>query len=51
MLAEIKDFVKAHFGDIMLFIIVVLLIMLSFSIGFIVARQISKEPIQIINTK
>ena len=49
MLAEIKDFVKAHFNDIMLFIIVALLIMLAFAVGYITAKYQSKEPIQIIN--
>ena len=47
MIAKILDFVKAHFSDIMLFIIVTLLIMLSFAIGFITARYLAKEPIQI----
>ena len=47
MLAEIRDFVKAHFYDIILFIIVALLILLSFAIGYITAKYQSKEPIQI----
>ncbi|MCX6722806.1 MAG: hypothetical protein NT094_01910 [Candidatus Staskawiczbacteria bacterium] len=57
MLAEIKDFVKAHnflkthFNDIILFIIVVLLIMLAFASGYIVAKQQTKTPIQVINQK
>ena len=47
MIAKISDFVKAHFYDIMLFIIVVLLILLSFATGFIVAKYQTKQPIQI----
>jgi len=49
MLAEIKDFVKAHFNDILLFIIIVLLIMLAFAAGYITAKYQSKEPIRIEN--
>lgn len=49
MLSEIRDFVKAHFSDIMLFIIVALLIMLAFAAGFITAKYQTKEPLQIIN--
>ena len=51
MLAEIIDFVKAHFYDILLFIIVVLLVMLAFAGGYIIAKQQIKTPIQIINQK
>lgn len=51
MLSEIKEFVKARFNDIMLFIIVVLLILLAFAAGYITAKYQSKEPIQIINQK
>ncbi|MCX6718344.1 MAG: hypothetical protein NTY81_01935 [Candidatus Staskawiczbacteria bacterium] len=57
MLAEIKDFVKArnflktHFNDIILFIIVALLVMLAFSAGYIIAKEQSKTPIQISNFK
>ncbi len=49
MLSEIKDFVKAHFNDIMLFVIVALLVMLAFSMGYIAAKYQAKEPIQVIN--
>ena len=49
MLSEIKDFVKAHFNDIMLFVTVALLAMLAFSIGYITAKYQAKEPIQVIN--
>jgi len=51
MLSEIKEFVKARFGDIMLFIIIVLLVMLAFSVGYIAAKYQSKSPITIENTK
>ena len=49
MLSEIRDFVKAHFNDIMLFVIVALLIMLAFAAGYITAKYYSKTPIQITN--
>ena len=49
MLAEIKDFVKAHFNDIILFIIVALLIMLTFSAGYIIAKYQAKPPIELKN--
>jgi len=47
MLSEIKDFVKRHFYDIMLFIIISLLILLAFGAGYITAKYQLKEPIQI----
>jgi hypothetical protein len=47
MLAKISNFVKARFNDIMLFIIVASLILLSFAIGYLAAKYQSKEPIQI----
>ena len=49
ILTKIKDFVKDHFYDIMLFIIIALLIMLAFAVGYITAKYQSKEPIQITN--
>ena len=49
MLSEIKEFVKGRFYDIMLFVIVMLLILLAFGIGYITAKYQSKEPIQILN--
>lgn len=51
MLSEIKGFVKEHFNDIMLFIIVCLLVMLAFAAGYIIAKQQIKNPIQILNSK
>lgn len=47
MLSEIKDFVKDRFNDIILFLIVALLVLLSFAVGYITAKYQSKEPIQI----
>jgi len=49
MLAEIKDFVKAHFNDIILFIIVVLLVMLAFAGGYITAKYQTKTPLELKN--
>jgi len=51
MLAKITSFVKSHFYDIMLFIIVALLILLAFAAGYITAKYQAKEPIQIENSK
>ncbi|MBZ9571973.1 hypothetical protein KJA15_01365 [Patescibacteria group bacterium] len=50
MLARIKQFVKDHQDDIILLIGVILISLLSFAIGFIVARQKEKEPIIIKET-
>jgi len=47
ILAKIIDYVKSRFNDIMLFIIVVLLILLSFAAGYITAKYQLKEPIKI----
>jgi len=51
MLAEIKDFVKdfydKKFYDIIIFMIVALLVFLSFATGFIIAKYQAKEPIKI----
>ena len=47
MLSKIKDFVKTHQVDIILVIGVILISLLSFAIGFIVAKQQEKEPIRI----
>ncbi len=49
MLSEIREFVKGHFNDIMLFIIVMLLILLAFASGYITAKYQLKAPIQITN--
>ena len=47
MIAKIKDFVKDQFQNIMLFVIIVLLIMLAFAVGYIVAKSQFKEPISV----
>jgi len=47
MLSEIREFVKARFYDIMLFIIVVLLVLLAFGAGYITAKYQAKTPLQI----
>jgi hypothetical protein len=47
ILAKINEFVKDHFNDIMLFIIIVLLVLLAFAIGYIMAKYQIKSPIQI----
>jgi len=47
MLTKISEFVKAHFNDIILIIIVALLIMLSFASGYILAKYQIKTPVQI----
>jgi len=49
MLSDIREFVKAHLYDIILFIIVALLFLLAFAAGYITAQYQMKEPIQIIN--
>ena len=47
MIAKISNFVKAHFNNIILVIIVALLILLSFACGYIMAKREQKQPIQI----
>jgi len=47
MIAKIRDFVKEQFHNIMLFIVIVLLIMLAFAVGYITAKSQFKEPIKI----
>jgi hypothetical protein len=46
MLAKISEFVKVHRANIMLFIIVMLLILLSFAFGFITAKYQEKPRLQ-----
>jgi hypothetical protein len=48
-LAKITAFVKSHFYDIMLFIIVAFLVLLAFAAGYITAKYQSKDQVQIIN--
>jgi len=47
MLAKIKEFVKKYQADIILVIGVILISLLSFAIGYIVAKQQEKEPLKI----
>jgi hypothetical protein len=47
MLQRIKQFVKVHQDDIILLIGVILISLLSFAAGYIVAKQQEKEPIRI----
>jgi len=47
MLQKIKQFVKTYQSDIILVIGVILISLLSFAVGFIVAKQQEKEPIRI----
>ncbi len=51
MLAETKEFVKGHFYDIMLIIVVSLLILLSFAVGFIIAKYQDKGQVEIKQAK
>jgi len=46
MLTRIKEFVKIYQEEIILFIGVVLISLLSFAAGYIAAKQQEKEPIQ-----
>jgi len=50
MLSKIKQFVKEHQGDIILVVGVILISLLSFAMGYIVAKQQEKEPIVIEET-
>jgi len=47
MLSKLIQFVKARQSDIILFIGVMLISLLSFAMGYIVAKQQEKEPIKI----
>jgi len=46
-LEEISQFLRKYQADIILLIGVILISLLSFAIGFIVAKQQEKEPIRI----
>ena len=50
MLAKIIQFVKSHQADIILVIGVILISLLSFALGYIVAKQQEKEPIKLETT-
>lgn len=47
MLAKIKEFVKKYQDDIILLIGVILISLLSFAVGYIVAKQQEKTPLRI----
>lgn len=47
ILSEIREFVKKYQADIILVIGVILISLLSFALGYIVAKQQEKEPIKI----
>jgi len=47
ILQKIKEFVKEHLADIILVIGVILISLLSFAAGFIVAKTQEKEPLKI----
>ena len=47
ILTNIKDFVKNHLDDIILIIGVILISLLSFAMGYIVAKQQEKELLKI----
>ena len=47
MIEKIKQFVKDYQEDIILVIGVILISLLSFAVGYIVAKQQEKEPIRI----
>jgi hypothetical protein len=48
MLTKISEFVKDHINDIILFVTVALLVMLSFAVGYIASKSQLKTPIQVI---
>ena len=47
MLAKITEFVKKYQNDIILVVGVILISLLSFAIGYIVAKQQEKTPVRI----
>jgi len=47
MLAKLKEFIKVYQADIILVIGVILISLFSFLMGYIVAKQSEKQPIQI----
>jgi len=46
MLTRIKEFVKKYKNDIILIIIVILISLLSFGTGFLVAKYQQKQPLE-----
>jgi hypothetical protein len=51
MLAKIGRFVKANEAEIVLFVAVALVSLLSFSVGYITAREEIRQPIEIMKQK
>lgn len=51
MIAEIKNFVKKYQSDIILVIAVILISLLSFAVGYLVAKNEEKETIKIEQNK
>ena len=49
MLSKIKQFVKKHKSDIILIIIIILISLFSFGIGFLVAKEQQKQPLEFKN--
>jgi len=49
ILAKIKQFVNDNFSNLILFIIVILLVMLAFALGYICAKYQTRLPITINN--
>lgn len=47
MLAKIRQFVKKYQNDIILVVGVILISLLSFAAGFLIAKQQQKEPLRI----
>jgi len=47
MLANIKNFFKSHLNDILLFLIIFLLCLLSFGAGILTQRHLQKPPLEI----
>jgi hypothetical protein len=47
MITRIKEFVKKYQADIVLAIGTILISLLSFALGYIIAKQEDKEPIKI----
>jgi len=50
ILTKIKDFVKTYKADIILVVGVILVSLLSFALGYITAKEQSKEPLKIEQT-
>jgi len=47
MLAKIKEIVNKHQAEIILFVGVILISLLSFLMGYLIAKQQEKQPLQI----